>query len=133
MEDPQAFVATVQQQFAFLVQQYGFTATVTHAQGTYRSEAVFDSGLLKITIGIWGQGNELWVILTPQGKKPLHLPVLLNALTGDQEYFQKHVEMKLASPIYAGSYPEYLRLCALELKQHAGDILAGDLARWPGD
>jgi hypothetical protein len=130
MEDPLAFVNSVQTQFAFLIQHYGFTATVTHAQGTYRSEVVFDSAHLRVTIGMWGQGNELWVILAPQGKKPLHLPALLNGLTGDKDYFQTHVEQKLTSTIYAGTYPEYLRLCALELKQHAGDLLAGGLARW---
>jgi hypothetical protein len=130
MEDPHAFVNTVQQQFAFLVQQYGFTATVTRAQGTYHSEVVLISEHLQVTVGIWGQGNELWVILAPPGQPPLHLPAVLNGLTGDREYFQEHMERKITSTVYAGVHPEYLHLCALALKQHGGDILAGDLARW---
>ena len=132
MNNPNEFVDTAKDKFDFLVREFGFIVTAAKAQGTYHSEIIFTSDSLKITIGIWGQGNEIWIIFFPQNKNfpPLHLPNLLNRITEDDHYFQENIESKLTSPIFAQSYPQYLDLCAVEIKKHCQKILTGDFAQW---
>ena len=58
-------VDAAQEKFSFLIQDYGFAAIVRDARGTYLSQIVFKRDHLEIEIGVWGQGNELWMIFTP--------------------------------------------------------------------
>jgi len=121
------------EKFDFLVSDYGFKMTVTKAQGTYHSEIVFATDDLKITTGIWGQGNELWIIFSPLTNKDfsaLHFPDVLNGLTADETYFRENIEKKLSSPIFAQSYPEYFELCVFEMRKHCEKLLTRDFSQW---
>lgn len=132
MNDPNEFIETAVKTFDFLIKEFGFEASITKAQGTYHSEVVFTTDKLKITAGIWGQGNEAWVIFFPQDKNfpPLHFAILLNRITENTTYFQAHIENKLPSPVFAQSYPQFLGLCADEMKRHCHEFLTGDFSRW---
>lgn len=132
MNDPYEFIDMTQKAFDFLVKDFGFQVTVTKSQGTYHSEVVFTTDKLKITIGMWGQSNEAWIIFFPQDKNfpPLHFSNLLNRITGDKTYFQEQVENKLPSTVFAQNYRQFLSLCADEIKRHCQSILAGDFSQW---
>lgn len=132
MSDPYEFIDMAQKAFDFLVKDFGFQVTVTKSQGTYHSEVVFTTHKLKITVGIWGQSNEAWIIFFPQDKNfpALHFSSLLNRIMGDTAYFQEHIEKELTSPIFAQSYPQFLGLCADEMKKHCQKVLVGDFSQW---
>ncbi len=132
MSNPNEFVETAIKTFDFLIKEFGFEASIAKAQGTYHSEVVFTTDTLKITTGIWGQGNEAWIIFFPQDKNlpPLHFSILLNRITADETYFQKMIETKLPSPVFAQSYPQFLALCAGEMKRHCREFLTGDFSKW---
>lgn len=132
MSNPNEFVDVAQKAFDFLVKDFGFQVTATKSQGTYHSEVVFTTDKLKVTIGIWGQSNEAWVIFFPQDKDfpPLHLADLLNHITENTAYFQEHIENKLPSAVFAQNHPQFLSLCADEMKRHCQPILAGDFSQW---
>lgn len=126
-------VDAAQDKFGFLSHDYGFAVTVREAQGTYLSQIVFRSSHLEIFIGVWGQGNELWMTFTPLISKdipPLELEDVLNGITNDLDYFEREVRRKTEWPIFTHSFPQYFEICAFELRKHCGKILAGDLSVW---
>ena len=135
MTNPNEFIDKAKDEFDFLIKEFGFNVTAIKAQGTYHSEIMFTTDSLKIVIGLWGQGNEIWIIFFPQDKSypPRHFPDVIADVTADRFYFREHIEKKLESPIVSKNYPQYLTLCAAEMKTHCRSFLAGEFSEWkPG-
>jgi hypothetical protein len=131
--DIHEFNNIVKEKFIFLVEDYGFIFSEEDARGTYESRVVFQKETVKINVGIWGQGNELCIIVTPQEDKKapsLDIWEILNAITGDDDYFTENIVAKVPDPISKNRLPQYFDLCADELKENCNDILQGDTSRW---
>lgn len=126
-------VDAAREKFSFLVDDYDFRATIKEARGTYLSQIVFGSSYLEMFIGVWGQGNELWITLTPLIPKDvpqLEIENVLNGITNDWNYFDKNVSGKTTWPVFNHTFPQYFEVCALELKNHCRKIFAGDISQW---
>ena len=126
-------VDAAREKFGFLVNDYQFNATVKEARGTYLSQMVFDSSYLEMFIGVWGQGNELWITFKPLVSKLIpqfEIQDVLNGITNDNNYFDEKVSKKTDWPIFNHSFPQYFEVCALELKNHCMKIFAGDPSQW---
>ena len=127
------FTDAAREKFCFLVDEYGFEFSIKDARGIYLSQVVFVSAHLRIEIGVWGQGNELWIIFTSLVSKkapPFDILEVLNGLTDDSNYFEENVSKKTTWPISDHSFPQYFEVCAFEIRKHCGKILEGDLHEW---
>ncbi len=121
------------EKFSFLVDDHRFKVLIKDARGTYLSQISFESDYLLLEIGVWGQGNELWITLTPLISKDIpafDIQEVLNGITGNGNYFDEQVSRKTDWPIANHSFPQYFERCAIELRKYCEQIFAGDFSQW---